>query len=225
MDSLSLAELKRTPVRTIRWSDTDVESSTLRYILLVMMPIWIAAGVADWYWHKDTDIEGTSGLQESFIHSLMMTEVGIPIVGGLLFEVNALVLVTMMSALGLHWATSFWDVTYAVHHREVKTREQHTHSFLELLPLMAVSFMLCLHAPVTHRLLAVRTRKEDWQLRWKKPRLPFGYLVGMGAAIAVGVALPYANELWRCWKALGMPKRNTGFYKDLPAGAPDQRNG
>lgn len=212
MTSLSLRTLRALPVRHIQFSETDVENTTLRYVLFVMLPMWIVPGVLDWYWHRDTDIEYTSGLEESLIHSLMMTQVGLPIFAGLLFEVNPLLLSLMLAALATHSVTAIWDVAYAVHHREVKTREQHTHSFLEILPFMAVSFMVCLHAPATHRLLTGKTQEGDWSLKWKQPRLPVGYLAAMAGVITVGVVLPYANELWRCWRGRRAPKRNTGFY-------------
>ncbi len=48
------------------------------------MPLWMSAGLLDWYWHKDTDIEHTAGTKESLIHLLMFTEVGLPILMGLL---------------------------------------------------------------------------------------------------------------------------------------------
>ncbi len=223
MSSLSLATLRRTPVRSIRWTDTDPENTTFRYALFVMLPLWIVPGILDWYWHRDTDIEHTSGMEESVIHALMMTQVGVPIFAALLFEVNPLLLTVMFGALGVHSVTAIWDVAYAVHHREVKTREQHTHSLLEVLPLMAVSFMVCLHAPATHRLLTGRTERGDWALRWKRPRLPFGYIAVMAGVIAAGIVLPYANELWRCWRGRREPKHNTGFYVESGSGALEER--
>lgn len=204
------------PVRRLDWSDTDVQSTTERYLLFVLIPLWIVPGVLDWYWHKRTEIENTSGLSESLIHSLMMAEVGLPIQLALHFEINPLVLGIMTGALLAHSATAVWDVRLAVHHREVKTGEQHTHSFLEVLPFMGLAFAACLHGDAVRRLVTGNTKAGDWQLRLKKPRLPLTYLFGMAGLIAVGVVLPYANEAWRCWKQLRTPKKNTGFYRETP---------
>lgn len=208
------------PVRKIDFRDTDVDDVTLRYVMFVLLPLWVLPGIADWYWHKQTDIENTAGLKESLIHSLMMSEVGVPLFMGLLFEVNPLILSLMICALVAHEATAFWDVRFAVHHREVRPREQHTHSFLEVLPLMAVSFMFCLHAKPAYKLLTADTSRDDWKLKWKKPRLPLWYIAGITGVVAAGVALPYANELWRCWKRKDTQKRNEGFYSE----ASDDRN-
>ncbi len=220
----ALTKFKQIPVRNISWENTDVESTSVRYVLFVLLPLWVLPGIADWYWHKRTDIEHTAGLQESIIHSLMMSEVGIPVALGLLFEINPLVLALMFGAMAVHEATAFWDVSFAVHHREVKTGEQHTHSFLEVVPMMAVSMMICLHASELRRLITGNTRPGDWGLRLKRPRLSLPYLLGIAGLIGIGVWLPYGNEIWRCVKALREPKRNTGFYKDLPEGEPEQRN-
>ena len=219
-----LREFRRVPVRRLDWSATDTESASLRYVLFVLVPAWIVPGVLDWYWHKQTEIENTSGLKESLIHSLMMTEVGVPILLGLLFEINPLALTCMFGALVAHSATAIWDVSLAVHHREVTTREQHTHSFLEVLPFMGMAFAATLHSDATHRLLTGNTRRDDWSLKVKRPRLPIPYIAGVMGLIALGVLAPYANEAIRCWKRLRTPKKNTGFYKDLPAGQPEQRN-
>lgn len=210
--SLSLRNFFDSPVRKIDFGETNVEDTTLRYVMFVVLPLWVLPGIADWYWHKRTDIENTAGLKESLIHSLMMSEVGLPIFMGLLFEVNPLVLSLMIGAVFVHEATAFWDVNFAVHHREVRPREQHTHSFLEVLPFMAVSFMITMHSKASHRLLRARTTDDDWKLKWKKPRLPLLYLAGISCVIVAGVVLPYANEFWRCWKRIGSPKRNEGFY-------------
>ena len=167
-----LQEFLEAPVRPMDWADTDIQSTSERYVLFVLVPMWIVPGVLDWYWHKRTEIENTSGL----IHSLMMVEVGVPIQLALLFEVNPLVLTLMAGALLAHSATAVWDVRMAVHLREVKTGEQHTHSFLEVLPFMGLAFASCLHGSGTRRLLTGNTEPGDWRLKIKKPRLSLPYL-------------------------------------------------
>ncbi|MGI4830179.1 MAG: diguanylate cyclase [Janthinobacterium lividum] len=219
-----LQRFRKTPVRRLDWADTDIQSTTERYLLFVLVPLWIVPGLLDWYWHKQTKIEDTSGLKESLIHSLMMTEVGAPILMSLLFEINPLALSLTAGALVAHSATAIWDVSLAVHHREVTTREQHTHSFLEVLPFMGLAFIACLHGDAMRRLLTGKTKPGDWQLQLKTPRLPIPYLAGIVGLIAVGVWWPYTNEIRRCVQRLRAPKRNTGFYKDTPLGEPDVRN-
>ncbi|WP_235457449.1 hypothetical protein [Streptomyces olivochromogenes] len=61
--------------------------------------------------HRRTRIEHTSGTSESAVHALMTTEVGIPVVMGLLARVNPLVLTVMGGAAVAHGATAVYDVS------------------------------------------------------------------------------------------------------------------
>ena len=75
------------------------------------------------------------------MHLLMLAEVSIPVLAGFYLEITAPVAALMILAFVLHDATALWDVGYAVTRREVTPIEQHLHSFLEMVPLMAISFI------------------------------------------------------------------------------------
>src|SRR4051812_31888353 len=98
----AIRTLARRPELRIDRDATDVHNATVRYLMYVLLPLWFVPGVLDWMWHRRTDIEHTSGTKESLIHSLMMTEVGLPILMGLFLEVNSLVLALMMGNLAVH---------------------------------------------------------------------------------------------------------------------------
>lgn len=206
-------EYEERPVLEIPEGATDTESAVTRYLLYVLMPMWTACGVLDWYWHKKTDIEHTAGTRESLIHALMFTEIGAPIVMAMLFKVNAGLLAVMSGLLVAHEATAAWDVSYAIKHREVKPAEQHTHSFLEVLPVMALSMVACLHWEEVQALFG-KGAKRDWGLRLKERKLSWGYRAALGGMILGGVVIPFANELWRCLRARKEPHYNTGFYQE-----------
>ncbi len=172
-----------------------------RYLMYFMLPLWFVPGLLDYLWHKRTKIETTSGTEESIIHALMMTEVGLPILAGLLLEINAGVLALMLAAFGIHSLTAIWDVAFAVKRRLVMPREQHTHSFLEMLPFCAVSFAVCLHWEQFLALFGQGDEPAEFLLRWKEEPLPKGYVVAILALIGVLIALPYGEELLRCWQA------------------------
>ncbi|HEX3647875.1 MAG TPA: diguanylate cyclase/phosphodiesterase [Pseudonocardiaceae bacterium] len=181
---------------------TDVRVGTLRYLLFGLLPAWFVPGVVDWLLHRRTDIEHTAGTRESVIHSLMMLEVGGPIALALLCEINPLVLVIIAGAIGAHEATALWDVRTAERSgREVSPLEQHVHSFLESLPFMATAALTCLHWDQLRMLARGAHGRRAWRLRWKQPPLPAGYLGSVGGAIALLVALPYGEELYRCVRA------------------------
>ena len=53
-----------------------IENATRRLLLGGVMPLWLGAGLADWYLHRRTRIEDTAGPRESALHSLMFAETG-----------------------------------------------------------------------------------------------------------------------------------------------------
>jgi hypothetical protein len=63
------AELRRT---------AGVENTTRRLLLAGVMPLWLGAGLADWYLHRRTRIEQTAGPRESALHSLLLPKPGCP---------------------------------------------------------------------------------------------------------------------------------------------------
>ncbi|NJP79347.1 diguanylate cyclase, partial [Streptomyces sp. AA8] len=165
------------------------------------LPMWVVPAVADWWMHKRTRIEHTSGVKESAVHALMMTEAGVPVAMGLLARINPLVLSVMGGAAVAHGATALYDVSLATKKREVHPVEQHIHSFLEVLPLSAMAFTACLHADEVRAALRGGRGRRDWVLLPKDRPLSAKYLAGLGVAIGAGVILPYAEEMSRCLRA------------------------
>ena len=179
----------------------DLSVVTQNYLLYFILPLWLLAGIADWWCHRRTHIDQTSGAKESIIHLLMLLETGLPLLVALFFQVNALVIALIVVAFVLHEATALWDVSYAVKHRHVSPFEQHVHSFLEMLPLMAGSVILLLHWPQTLALVGLGDAEPDWSLRLKEPPLPLGYVFSLLSAVVLLELLPYGEELWRTWRA------------------------
>ncbi len=171
------------------------------YLLYLILPLWIAAGLGDYLMHRRTRIEHTSGTKESVLHLMQLGEIGVPVLFALLFEVNALLLLVMLVALAAHEATALWDLAYATGLREIRPLEQHLHSFMEVLPLMAVSFVSILHWDEFRSLFGVGPVSARWSLTLKPAPLPAGYLVSLLAAVGLLIVLPYGEELWRCVRA------------------------
>src|SRR6187401_1469859 len=115
------------------------------YLLYFIIPLWILAGLTDYFLHKRTKIEDNAGTKESILHALQLGEAGIPVILGLFFDINALIIAVMLGAVVVHEATALWDVTYAHTRRYIGPLEQHVHSFMEVLPIMAVSFVTILY--------------------------------------------------------------------------------
>jgi hypothetical protein len=89
---LAARSWRRTTPMRVPSDPADVESVTIRYLMYVLLPAWFVPGIADYWMHRRTRIERTSGLRESAIHALMMGEISVPLMLTLLCEVNPLLL-------------------------------------------------------------------------------------------------------------------------------------
>ena len=114
-------------------------------LMYVVLPLWLAAGFADYICHRASHIERTSGWKESVLHLVQFGEMAVPVLAALFLEINSGVILIMMAFLILHQATAIWDVQYASETREVSPTEQHVHSVLEMLPFTGL--LLVIAAP------------------------------------------------------------------------------
>jgi hypothetical protein len=162
-----------------------------------VVPLWIAAGTADAACHSASNIETTSGPKESALHILMLAEVGIPLMAAMFLEVTSPVLALLMASFILHELTALWDVSYAVKRREVTPIEQHVHSFLEMIPLMAASVTAILHWKQFLSLTGIRRDPRDFRIMLKKRPLPTAYSATVIASVMLLEWLPYIHEFIR----------------------------
>ncbi len=170
----------------------DVGEITQQFLLRFVLPLWLAAGVADWLCHRASDIEHTTGPKESLIHLAMLTEAAVPTLAALFLEVTSPVLALMIAGYVLHEATAIWGLTYASKHREVTAIEQHVHDYLIAAPLMALSFVSVLHWPQLLALFGIGGRRPDMSIRLKRHPLPWRETaILLGAMVGTGMgALP-----------------------------------
>lgn len=180
---------------------TQAEKSTRRAIQWFLIPLWTCAGIADYLCHRAAKIERSTGIKETLLHLAMLGEAGLPVVAGLFFEINPLILGTMIAAFFVHEATAMWDVRYATRGRGVSPLEQHVHSFLEMVPLMAVSLVSALHWPQIEALLGLRNEKFAALQKKDKPLDPL-YTVGTLVVMALLEVAPYFEEAWRDLRAV-----------------------
>lgn len=183
---------------------------TQRYALM-LLPIWVLAGVADYLWHRRTRIETTSGVEESVTHALMITEMGPAVLASLLLEMNAGTLALILGSYLAHEATVAWDIYFTASRRPIPPGEQHTHSYLQGVPFCLASFVAFTNWPQFLALLGMGTEQPRFAIRLKKPALPLPYLIPIILGSGALAAIPHAEELWRCWKAQqqGLTGRDT----------------
>lgn len=181
----------------------DTAQFTQSYLLFLVLPLWLLAGLVDWLCHRAARIELNAGPRESLIHLLMLAEGAVPLLLGLFLEITGTVLLVMVAAWLLHEVTSYWDVRYAAAHRPVSAFEQRVHDYLGVVPFLALSLVFVLHWPQVLALVGLGPEPVSWALDWKRPPLPPGYIVGLLGAVTVFVLLPYLEELWRGLRARG----------------------
>lgn len=188
----------------------DTALITRNFILYFLFPFWILLGFVDYLCHRRTHIETTSGLTESLIHWILLSLIGAPMLLGLFFNVNALVILTMIVAFLLHEATAIWDVNYASTRRQILVVERHLHSYLGVLPFMIASMVICLHWDQFRALVGLGSASESFSLRLKEPPLSANYLVAVFSGVFGLMVVPYAEELWRCWRAARASPKSAG---------------
>jgi hypothetical protein len=178
----------------------DYRALLLGYLAFFLFPLWLIAGVADYLCHRWTDIGHTSGLKESALHVVQALEVGIPLLAGLLLEINALVLAVMIAGVIAHLLTAVWDISYTAPRRHISPFEQHVHSYLEFIPVMALSAVALLNWEQFAGLFGQGVQEADFSLRLKREPIPGVYLALVLGAIGVLQGVPLIEEFWRSWR-------------------------
>jgi hypothetical protein len=174
--------------------DASAAQNILMYFVL---PVWAAAGFADYLCHRASSIETTSGPKESLLHLLQFAEMGVPTLAAIFLEINALIILIMIVCLILHELTAIWDVSYAYQTRTVTPTEQHVHSFLEMLPLAGLLVIITLHSQQFLALFGFGHAAAEFSLRLKQQPLPWLYVTVMLSLVLLFDVLPYFEELVR----------------------------
>jgi hypothetical protein len=148
-------------------------------LLWFLLPLWFLAGVADYLVHRRTRIEDTSGIGESRLHVLQAIEIGIPLLAGLFLEINSGILAAMILFVVAHTATALWDTSYSNPRRYISAFEQHVHSHLEYIPIMAVTLVVALHWDAFLALFDAGTSNPAFDIKLKSNPIPLPYLLAV----------------------------------------------
>jgi hypothetical protein len=145
------------------------------------LPLWLAAGFADWLCHRRTRIEQTSGSRESLMHLLLHAQIAIPLLLALWLEIEAGLLLFMAACVMAHLLTSLADTRLAQPRRHISPFEQQVHSWMEMLPVFALVVVAVLHADAL--------REPRWLPALRAEPVPGPWPVLIPLALAAGVAL------------------------------------
>jgi hypothetical protein len=185
----------------------STEALLQHFLMYVVVPVWLLAGVADYFCHRASHIERTSGVAESLLHLLQFALVGIPLLAALFLEINAAILLIMVAGLVLHQATAVWDVRYANATRRVAPAEQHIHGVLEMAPAIATVAVAILNWPNFLSLFGMGEAR--FSLEFKHDPLPGWYLGAVMVGVLVCGVLPYGEELLRTLHAGARTRERT----------------
>ncbi len=198
----------------------DVDALARSFMTHVLLPAWVVPSLLDWYWHRQTKIERTAGAHESLTHVLMGAQGGIAITMGLFLELDAGAIGAILGAALLHEATTIWDVAYAAPRRPIPPREQHTHSFLEVLPFVTVVIAALGNPEQARALFGLGPEKPRWRLRLRPPALPLPRMLAILTVCGTLGMLPHVEELVRCLRT-----KPTLAPLPVPAEPPNQPPG
>jgi hypothetical protein len=177
------------------------------FLMYIVVPVWLLAGLADYFCHRASRIEHTSGVTESLLHLLQFALVGVPLLAALFLEINFTILLIMLAGLVLHQAAAVWDVRYANATRRVAPAEQHVHGVLEMAPAIATAAVAILNWPDFLSLFGIG--KASFSLELKHAPLPDWYLGAVMLGVLVCGVLPYGEELLRTVRAARLIRGRT----------------
>jgi hypothetical protein len=156
-----------------------------------LFPLWLVAGVLDYWQHQRTAIAETSGPRESRLHLAQTLQVGLPVLVVLFLELNLFALSILVASAVAHTLTAYWDVHYASRRRVIPPLEQVVHAFLFTLPLFATALLVIMHFPT------VQAGASDWSLRLRDPPWDTGVLTVVLLTSFVFGVLPAWAEYWQ----------------------------
>src|SRR6266700_3142773 len=121
----------------------------------------------------------------------------VPLLAAMFLNINALVIAIMIAAFFLHEATALWDASYATTARTLTPIDQHVHSFLEMIPLMAIVSVVWLHWGQFLALFVAGSELARFDINWKSEPLPVTYILCVMAIVLPFELLPYVEEFVR----------------------------
>jgi hypothetical protein len=104
----------------------------------VLYVLWLAAGALDFWLHRTSSIECTSGVPESRLHLAQIAILGLATALWLGFRASHGLFAILLALVCLHALTGYWDTRVAYPKRAIRPLEQHVHSILDLAPWVAL---------------------------------------------------------------------------------------
>jgi hypothetical protein len=156
-------------------------------LLWGIYPLWLLAGAGDYFCHRKTDIERTSGVTESWLHVAQFLSLTFALACAVLLQISAAIFILMIVLVLAHSVLSYIDVRYSDGRRRILPVEQTVHGFMDVLPLVAIAILGVQHWP------GIRAGKMTFA-----PGAPMDFeRVLLLTSFAVLAGLPVLEELLR----------------------------
>lgn len=169
-------------------------------ILTVLLPAWLALGIADWACHRKAHIESTAGPWESLLHLVLSGQAAVAVLAALFLEINSTVLMLIVVVYIIHEVTTAVDIRYAARTRVITPTEQRVHDYLTAIPFAMVTLLLATH-PASALDVITLSFNQPIELRWKMPPLPLWYTLSFLVGCFVANIVPFGEELLRGLRA------------------------
>jgi hypothetical protein len=178
----------------------DARSMLVFLLTWVLYPVWLVAGAVDYFCHRATDIEHTSGALESWLHVGQFLCISVALALVVSLELTWPVMVAAAVALLTHSALAYVDVTYTDARRRITPLEQQVHGYMEVIPLVSLCLVAIVH---WDQLASLAHGQPVWRLRAEpiesNQRL---WLLGSFVVLA---GLPIGEELLRTLRRRSRP--------------------
>lgn len=165
------------------------------FLAWVLYPLWLIGGAVDYLCHRRTDIQHTSGIQESWLHVAQFATMAVVFAAAVLLEITLPVIIALLGFVVAHTVLSFIDVSYTLGRRHISTSEQHAHGLLDVVPLVAVGLLAILN---WHTLVGPST---DSAIRWKDDPLAVTDVAVLLGSFGVLAGGPVLEEWLRAHRA------------------------
>jgi hypothetical protein len=115
------------------------------FLAWVLYPLWLIGGAVDYVCHRRSDIQHTSGIQESWLHVAQFLTMALVFVSAVVLQITLPVVIALMILVVAHTVLSFIDVSYTLGRRHISPSEQHAHGLLNVVPLVAIGLLAILN--------------------------------------------------------------------------------
>jgi hypothetical protein len=171
-----------------------VAAATL--LCTLVLPLWIAAGLADWWLHRQSEIEHTSGVAENIFHLALFTLIALGAVITATLEINSGVVALLFAIFILHELLTWFGLKMVSRVRFITPLEQMVHSLMEILPLTVLAILM------------VEQLQPNVARGWKlqvRDDLDWVSLAAAAAAVVLFNVTALLNETARCLSAKAAP--------------------